>query len=320
MRAVLIPKHGGPEVLKVEEVPIPQPGTNEVLVQIHAAGVNPVDTYIRDGLFGNFTKLPYIPGMDGAGIVEAVGGGVTRFKKGDRVFVYTVGQGVYAEYCVCPQHCCFPLPSNVTFSQGAAIGVPYFTAYNALFLVNRNKHAKTVLIHGASGGVGVAAVQLAKQAGMTIYGTAGTEEGLKLVKDAGADHVFNHRESGYETKIKKLQAPDVILEMVANVNLPKDVDLINVKGTIAVIGCHGSVTIEPGHLMGKGAAIVGITVLQMNEHELAEAGATIVKGLESGVLAPIIDKEYPLDKAPDAQKDVMKDHGAKGKLVILTDK
>jgi len=142
MKAIVVHKFGGPEVLKVDEVPTPKPGKKEVLIKIHAAGVNPVDTYIRAGHFGEF-KVPFVPGIDGAGIIESVGDGVTRFKKGDRVFCFTNNlQGTYAEYCICPEFACFPLPGKCTFQQGAAVGIPYFTAYRSLFQVGKPATAK----------------------------------------------------------------------------------------------------------------------------------------------------------------------------------
>jgi len=320
MKAIVVHKFGGPEVLKVDEVPTPKPGKKEVLIKIHAAGVNPVDTYIRAGHFGEF-KVPFVPGIDGAGIIESVGDGVTRFKKGDRVFCFTNNlQGTYAEYCVCPEFACFPLPGKCTFQQGAAVGIPYFTAYRSLFQVGKPATAKSVLIHGASGGVGLAAVQMAKAAGMTVYGTAGTEDGLKLVKEAGANMVFNHREKDYVEKLMQAtvgQGVDMILEMIADVNLVKDFQLIKKKGIIALIGSRGTVEISPNAILGKEIRVIGILVLDITDEELREAGTAVVKGLENGTLDPIIDKEYSMEQAPASHKDIMESSGAKGKLVIL---
>jgi len=320
MKAIVVHKFGGPEVLKVDEVPTPKPGKKEVLIKIHAAGVNPVDTYIRAGHFGEF-KVPFVPGIDGAGIIESVGDGVTRFKKGDRVFCFTNNlQGTYAEYCVCPEFACFPLPGKCTFQQGAAVGIPYFTAYRSLFQVGKPATAKSVLIHGASGGVGLAAVQMAKAAGMTVYGTAGTEDGLKLVKEAGANMVFNHREKDYVEKLMQAtvgQGVDMILEMIADVNLVKDFQLIKKKGIIALIGSRGTVEISPNAILGKEIRVIGILVLDITEEELREAGTAVVKGLENGTLDPIIDKEYSMEQAPASHKDIIESSGAKGKLVIL---
>jgi len=320
MRALMVNNFGGPEVMKIEEIPTPQPGKNEVLVRVHAAGVNPVDTYIRAGHFAPETyKLPFILGADSAGVVEEVGAGVTRFKKGERVFCYG-GGGCYAQYVVVPDYFCWPLPGKNSFAQGASIGVPYFTAYKALFQTGWSKKSKSVLIHGASGGVGLAACQLARHAGMTVYGTAGTEDGLKLVQEAGAHHVFNHRDADYDKKFKeatKGEGVDLILEMAANANLNRDLDIIKPNGIIAVIGSRGPVTIDPGRLMGKQSAVFGILLFAVPKEEIAEAGAAVVKGLENGSLNPVIDKEYPLEKAGDAHKEIIESSGAKGKLILI---
>jgi NADPH2:quinone reductase len=321
MRALVVHNYGGPEVMKIEDIPTPQPGKNEVLIRIHAAGVNPVDTIIRAGHFPpDFLKIPFVLGSDGAGVVEAVGAGVTRFKLGERVFCFTVAQGCYAQYCVVPDHLCWPLPGKLTFSQGSALGVPYFTAYRALFQTGTAKNSKSVLVHGASGGVGLAVCQLARQAGMTVYGTAGTEEGLNLVKEAGAHHVFNHREANYTDKIMeatKGEGVELVVEMVAHINLPKDIALIKKHGIIAIVGSHGPVEIECERLFGKEGAIFGVFCLEMPKNELVEAGAAIARGVENGSLSPFVDKEYPMEKAGEAHKDIMENKGTKGKLVIL---
>jgi NADPH2:quinone reductase len=320
MRAIVVQKYGGTEVLKIEELPTPQPGNKEVLIKIHAAGVNPVDTYIRDGYFPQLCKFPLVLGMDGAGVVEAVGAGVTRFKPGERVFCYTLGQGCYAQYCVVPDDRCWPLPGKLSFAQGSCIGIPYFTAYKALFQTGHSKKSKSVLVHGASGGVGIAACQLAKHAGMTVFGTAGTQEGLKLVKEAGADHVFNHRDSDYVEKIMAAtngEGVDLIIEMLANVNLQKDLQMIKKKGIVAIVGSRGTIEINPGNLMGNQGAVMGVAVLDYPKDELAEASSAIVRGLESGYLAPVVDKEYPMDKVAEVHKDVVENSGTKGKLVIM---
>jgi len=323
MRALVVHNYGGPESMKIEEIPVPKPGKNEVLIRIHAAGVNPVDTYIRAGYFHpDVYQTPLIIGSDAAGVVEEVGAGVTRFKKGERVFCWNkqTNAGCYAQYCVTADNLCWSLPGKCSFAQGAAIGIPYLTAYNALFQTGWSKKSKSVLIHGASGGVGLAACQLARHAGMTVYGTAGTEEGMKLVQEAGAHHVFNHRDEDYVKKLMeatKGEGVDLILENVAHANLGHDLDIIKKNGIIAVIGSHKPVSIDAGKIMAKRCAIFGIMLFDISKEELNEAGAAICRGLENGSLNPIIDKEYPLERAGDAHKDIMESSGAKGKLVLI---
>src|SRR5881397_509301 len=162
MKAIRVSEYGGPSVLKLDEVPAPQPGATQVLVRNHAVGVNPVDTYLRANADNRGPKLPYTPGSDSAGVVEAVGDAVTRAKKGDRVYVGGTLSGSYAELSLCEQTQVHALPGNVSYPQGAAMNVPYATAFHALFHRAHGEAGESVLVHGASGGVGIAAVQLAR--------------------------------------------------------------------------------------------------------------------------------------------------------------
>src|SRR5437016_552126 len=156
MRAIRVHQFGGPEQLKLEDVPELRAGPGQVLVKIHAAGVNPFDTYIRTGTYAIKPQLPYTPGADAAGVVASVGDEVKRVKAGDRLYCAGTLTGAYAEQALCLESQVHPLPSNVSFQQGAAVGVPYATAYRALFQRARALPAETVLVHGASGGVGLA--------------------------------------------------------------------------------------------------------------------------------------------------------------------
>src|SRR2546427_6588822 len=203
MKAILVREFGGPEVLKLEEVPTPKPAAGQVLVRFHAAGVNPYDTYMRAGPYAVKPPLPYTPGSDGAGVIEAVGDGVKKVKKGDRVYTAKTLTGAYAEYALALEEQVHALPEKVSFSQGAGVWVPYGTAYHALHHSARAKASETVLVHGASGGVGSAAVQMARAMGLTVLGTAGTQKGIDLVKREGAHQVFDHSKAGYQEEIMK---------------------------------------------------------------------------------------------------------------------
>jgi len=233
MKAIRVSEYGGPSVLKLEEVAAPQVGPGQVLVRNHAVGVNPVDTYLRANTDNRGPKLPYTPGSDAAGVVEAVGPGVTTVKAGDRVYVGGSVSGAYAELALCEQAQVHPLPANASFAQGAAMNVPYATAYHALFHRGHGAEGETVLVHGASGGVGIAAVQLARARGLTVMGTAGTERGRRLVLDQGAHHVLDHGAPGYLDEVSPLtggRGVDIVLEMLANVNLQKDLGIIALRG------------------------------------------------------------------------------------------
>ncbi len=257
MKAIRVREYGGPSVLKLEELPTPEPGPGQVLVRNHAVGVNPVDTYLRSNTDNRGPKLPYTPGSDAAGVVEAVGAGVTGVKPGERVYSGGTLTGAYAELSLCDQAQVHPLPGPVTFPQGAAMNVPYATAYHALFNRGHGQAGETVLVHGASGGVGIGAVQLARARGLTVIGTAGTERGRQLVLEQGAHHVLDHTARDYLDELTDLtggRGPDIILEMLANVNLQKDLGILAMRGRIVVIGNRGTVEINARLAMNKDAA------------------------------------------------------------------
>ncbi len=319
MKAIRVHAFGGPETMRLEEVPDPKPGRDEVVVRVHAAGVNPVDTYIRSGMYARKPPLPYTPGVDGAGTVAAAGEGVARFQPGDRVYTAGAISGTYAELALCRESQVHPLPSKVSFAQGAALGVPYGTAYRALFQRARALPAETVLVHGASGGVGIAAVQLARAAGMTVIATAGTDKGRALVEREGAHHVLDHSAAGYLDRLMALtggRGADVILEMLANVNLGKDLTVLALGGRVVVIGSRGTVEINPRDTMSRDADIRGMTLFNTPERELAAIHAALHAGLENGTLRPVIGQEMPLAEAPGAHQQVMAP-GAYGKIVLV---
>src|SRR5215470_7703707 len=176
MKAIRVHEFGEPDVLRLEEVPMPRPGPGQALVRMHAVGVNPVETYIRAGTYARVPDLPYTPGNDGAGVVEQVGSDVRDFKPGDRVYTAGSVSGTYAEFALCKTEQVHRLPANISFGQGAAMGTPYATAYRGLFQRAQAGPGETVLVHGASGGVGMAAVQLARSRGLCVLGTAGSDE------------------------------------------------------------------------------------------------------------------------------------------------
>ncbi|HUJ75482.1 MAG TPA: NADPH:quinone reductase, partial [bacterium] len=205
------------------------------------------------------------------------------------------------------------------FAQGAAVNVPYATAYRALFQRAQAQPGETVLVHGASGGVGVASVQMARAAGMFVIGTAGTEKGRRLVAEQGAHHALDHGVPGYLDQIMKItrgRGVDLVLEMLANVNLGKDLTLLAPRGRVVVIGSRGPVEINPRDTMRRDASILGFTLLNATRQELASIHAALVAGLESGTLRPIVGQEMPLAEAARAHQAVM-EPGAYGKVVLI---
>jgi NADPH2:quinone reductase len=196
MKAIRVHENGRPEVLKLEEIQTPKPAAAQVLDRVHAAGVNPYDTYMRSGTYAIKPPLPYTPGSDAAGTVEGVGDGVKKAKPGDRVYTAKTVSGAYAEYALALEDQVHPLPQRISFTQGSGVWVPYGTAYFALHHSAEARAGETVLIHGASGGVGSAAAQLARAMGLTVFGTAGTQKGLDLVRREGAHQAFDHSKGG----------------------------------------------------------------------------------------------------------------------------
>ena len=319
MKAICVREFGGPEVLKLEDVPMPRPASGQVLVRIHAVGVNPYDTYMRSGAYAIKPPLPYTPGSDGAGVVEAVGEGVDKVKKGDRVYVAKTVSGAYAEYALTLESQVHPLPDKITYAQGAGIWVPYGTAYHALYQLAKARAGETLLVHGASGGVGIASVQIGRALGLKVLGTAGTAKGLDLVEREGAHHVFDHSKPGYRDQILKStgeRGANLILEMLANVNLGHDLKLLAPGGHVVVIGSRGDVTISPRDLMTHRGSILAFTLWGISEVEEAEIHAGLIAGLENGTLRPIVGKELPLPEAPRAHKEIL-EPGAFGKIVLV---
>jgi NADPH2:quinone reductase len=318
MNAIVIREFGAPAVMKVEEIPDPTPAAGQVLIRVKAAGVNPVDTYIRSGVYARKPTLPHTPGMDIGGVVEAVGTGVTRVRPGDRVYAFLITGG-YAQLALADEWQVRPLPGRASFGQGAAIGVPCTTAWLGLFRRGAARPGETVLVHGASGGVGLAAVQLARAAGLRVVGTAGTEEGLEAARAAGAHATLNHRSPDYLDELLAAnggRGPDVVLEMLANVNLDRDLDIIAPRGRIVVIGNRGRTEIDARKTMAKDATIQGLMLFNATREELNEAHAALVAALETGTLAPVIGRELPLADAPAAHEAVMR-AGALGKIVLV---
>ena len=319
MKAIRVNSFGPPEVMILEEIPKPVPGPGQVVVMVKAAGVNPVDTYIRSGLSQPDLKLPYTPGIDGAGVISAIGDGVRHRAVGQRVYVAWSLSGTYAEEVLCDEFQTHPLPDDISFGQGAAIGVPYGAAYRALFQRAFALPGESVLVHGASGGVGIAAVQLARRAGMRVIGTAGSKEGMELVLAQGAHHVLNHREEGYLDRLQELTCGtgvDVILEMLANVNLDRDLLALATGGRVVIIGSRGRVEIDPRSAMGREATILGMTLYNATAKDLAGMHAAFVAGLENGTVRPVVSGEMPLTAAAHAHHAVL-ETSTLGKIVLI---
>jgi NADPH2:quinone reductase len=323
MKAIRVHQFGEPDVLVLEDVPDMTPGAGEVLVEVRAAGVNPADTYMRDGSYTIKPSLPYTPGIDGAGTVLRVGTGVTHVRPGARVYLaHGSGgsTGTYATHVVCSGQRVHPLPDRLSFAQGAGIGIPYGTAWRALMLKAQAQPGETVLVHGASGGVGIAAVQIARAGGLTVIGTAGTDRGRALVLEQGAHYALDHSQANYRDEIRRVtddRGPDVIIEMLANVNLNHDVALVATKGRVVIVGSRGNIEFTPRLVMGKDAIVTGFTLWNTADSDLRRIHAAVGAGLAVGTLTPVVGQELPLADAPTAHRRVL-EPGAYGKIVLTT--
>lgn len=316
MKAIQVQQFGGPEVMELTSVKDLEPGAGQVVVAIQSAGVNPVDTYIRAGQYARKPELPYTPGIDGAGTVMAVGADVDRWQVGDRVYGGWPLSGTYAEQALYAADQLYVLPSEVAFPEGAGIFVPYSTAYRALMIKGQAKPAETVLIHGATGSVGLAAVQIAVTAGMRVLGTGGSQAGRELALGLGAEQVFDHHDQGYAEAIAKSAGVDVVLEMLADVNLEADLRLLNRGGRVVIIGNRGRIEINPRDIMAREAIITGLTLFNTPAPEMTQIQAALGAGLRQGSLKPVVAQTFPLSAAAQAHQQVM-GTAAAGNRVLL---
>ena len=318
MKAIRVVQFGGPEVLQLRNVPDPEPGPKQVLVHVRAVGVNPVETYIRSGRYPNLT-LPFTPGTDAAGEVAKIGAFVDSVALGERVYTSGSVTGAYANMTVCEAADIHPLPDKTSFAEGAALNIPYGTAWRALFQRARAVPGETVLVHGATGGVGTAAVQLARTAGLTVIGTAGSDRGAQLISDLGASHVLNHRLPDYLSEVLKItenRGVDIILEMLANANLGRDLGVLARHGRVVVIGSRGKVEIDARELMVRDAEIRGLLLYNATASDNTAIHAALRAGLENGTVKPVIAREFPLEDAPRAHELIMQS-GACGKIILI---
>jgi len=319
MKAIQVHAFGEPDVMQLLDIDIPTPGEEDVLVRIEAVGVNPVDTYIRAGNYPVLPQPPFIPGKDVGGEIVKVGEGVKKWKEGDRVYSSGTLTGAYAEYTLCHQSQVFSLPDNMDFAQGAAMGVPGAAAWRGLFTRARAIQGDKLLVHGGSGSVGMIAIQLAVSAGLEVHGTAGTEQGLAKIRRAGATKAYNHRDPDYLVEIARDLGDsgyDIILEMLANINLVNDLGLLGIRGRVVIIGSRGEITIDPRATMAKETEILGMSLFNSSEEEMKEAQVGLYQQMNAGRLAPEIAMTLPLRDAPQAHRRIL-ESGNCGKIILL---
>lgn len=320
MRAVRIHEHGGPEVLRVEEIPTPRPGPKEALVRIEAIGVNFIDIYQRRGLY--HLQLPAVLGQEGAGVVEEVGPDVQEVRVGDRVAFSNV-QGAYAEYIVAPAWRLVPIPDGVTSQQAAAVLLQGMTAHYLTHSTYPVKPGDVVLVHAAGGGTGQLLVQMAKRRGARVIGTASTEEKAELARQAGADAVILYTQVDFRDEVKRItegQGVAVVYDSVGKDTFDRSLDCLRLRGMMVSFGqSSGPVgPVDPLVLSQKGSLFLTRPVLwhyTATREELLWRAGDVLGAVRSGELRVRVDRTFPLAEAASAHHR-LEGREAAGKILL----
>jgi NADPH2:quinone reductase len=323
MKAIQMTRFGGPEVLEYKEIPSdklnPKPG--QALIHIKAAGVNFIDIYQRRGTYP--VPLPYIPGLEAAGIVEAVGEGVKNVKPGDRV-AYVHEPGTYAEQHLTKADVLIPLPEGLSFEQGAAFPLQGMTAHYLIHEFRKIKPKDVVLIHAASGGMGLLLVQWAKHLGARVLGTVSTDEKARIAKDAGADDIILYTKQDFVTEVKKLtnkHGADLIIDGVGKTTFAGNLEAAAIRGNVVIFGAASGPAdpIQPNGLMQKSLTISGGSLFNylLSQEELQMRAKAVLEGITKGWLKLKVDHVYPLNQASEAHSR-LESRQTTGKVVLKT--
>lgn len=319
MQAIRISEYGDVNVLQMQTLPIPKPGPGDALVRLHAAGLNFIDIYMRTGRYPR--DLPFTPGLEGAGVVEEIGEGVTDIKVGDRV-AYTGQIGSYAEYNLVKASQLIPLPNAISFEQGAAFPLQGMTAHYLLYEYYTIKPKDNILVHAAAGGVGLLLVQWLKHLGATVIGTVSTPEKADIARQAGADHLINYTNQDFVVEVKKLtqnRGADYIIDGVGKTTFTKDLDAVKQRGHICIFGSASGPAdpLAPNTLQGKSITLSGgslFNYLNTREELLMRANA-VLNGIAAGWLKLKIDYVFPLAEAVEAQS-MLENRKTSGKVIL----
>jgi NADPH2:quinone reductase len=324
MKAIVITKPGGPEELQAEERPMPAFSPDEILVKVAAAGVNRPDVSQRKG---NYPPPPGasldIPGLEIAGTIIETGANVTHWKVGDKVCALVTGGG-YAEYCSVPEGQCLPVPGNLTFVEAASLPETFFTVWCNVFDRGHLKAGETLLVHGGSSGIGVAAIQMAKAMGATVYVTAGTDEKCRFCENLGAAKAINYKTENFAEVIKQItngKGVDVILDMIGGDYTAPNIKSLANDGRLVLINMMmgKDVQVDLSQVMTKRLTITGSTLRSRDTAFKAAIARNLEKNiwplLESGKIKPVINAVFPAEKAADAQR-LMESSEHIGKIVL----
>jgi NADPH:quinone reductase len=321
MKAVRVHKYGGPEVLTMDDIPVPEPKAGEARVKIEAIGVNFIDIYQRTGLYPIHT--PFTLGSEGAGVVDAVGPGVTEVRKGDRV-AYSMVIGAYAEFAVVPAWRLVPVPVNVDAKSAACLMLQGMTAHYLTHSTYALKKGETALVHAAAGGVGLLLIQIAKQLGANVIGTVSTEAKAQLAKELGADHVILYTQSDFLAEVKKLtdnRGVHVVYDSVGQTTFDKSLDCLKPRGYLVLFGqSSGPVPpFDPGKLAAKGSLFLtrpSLAHYTLNRDELLQRSADLFNWTASGKLKLRIEKTFSLADAAEAHRE-LEGRKTTGKVILL---
>lgn len=323
MKAIQIEETGGPEMLRVQDIPAPKPDAGEALVRLRAAGLNFIDIYIRSGFYER--SLPLVPGMEGAGVIEELrDDGETGLQVGDRV-AYAGVLGAYAEYAVVPADRLIGLPASISFEEGAAFPLQGMTAH---YLVNEFypiQEGTTVLIHAAAGGVGLLTVQMAKHMGARVLGTVSTEEKARVARQAGVDEVILYTQTDFVEAVKKLtngRGADYIIDGVGKSTFTKDLDAVRSRGHVCLFGSASGPAEEmaPMRLMPRALTVSGGMLWAFTEdrEELLWRANDVMEGIADGWLKLDISRTLPLEQAAEAHR-LLEGRKTTGKVVLTID-
>ena len=321
MKAIQVAKTGGPEVLTLVDIPVPKPKPNEALVKISAAGVNFIDVYFREGRYP--APLPFIDGQEAAGVVSEIGSEVKSLKVGDRV-AYTGTLGSYAEYAVIPADRLVKVPSGVDDRQAAAAMLQGMTAHYLLHGSYPLKKGETALIHAAAGGMGLLLVQMAKNIGARVIGTAGSEEKASLAREAGADEVILYNDQDFETETKRLtdgKGVHVVYDGVGKTTFEKDFKVLRPRGYLVLFGgSSGPVApFDPMKLTQNGSLFLTRPSLGhyiATREELEQRAGDVLGMISSGKLKLRVEHVYKLEDAQQAHRD-LESRKTTGKLLLI---
>ena len=321
MYAICIHEHGGPEALRYEAVSTSEPGAGEARVRIEAAGLNYIDVYHRTGLYPS-TNMPFTPGMEGAGVVEAVGPSVTEVNVGDRV-AYAMHQGSYTEVAIVPSEVLVPLPDSIDTQSAAAAMLQGMTAHYLTRSTYPLSTGDTALVHAAAGGVGLLLIQMAKTLGARVFGTVSTPEKAQLAKEAGADEVILYTQTDFEAEVKRLtdgQGVDVVYDSVAKTTFDKSLNCLRPRGYLALFG-QSSGPVPPFDLSRLSRGSLFITRPGLGHHaadreELMGRAGDLFEWISSGTLKLRIDRTFPLQDAADAHR-ALEGRQTTGKVLLI---